>query len=245
MTIPYPDPAYAMQKIRCPRCAVINLEKFVTFPRCAGCGGLLPGARSGSNAAPLAPVWRRPLAAVLWASVVGCVVMGLVVAVSMFEERPNAPGEIAINGPLRRSAQVDGLVTLQLTVDILERPTLQASRPLQNVRIRFPQDFFRKFRFMSLDPLPDDVVLQGRGHYFEYNSLPREAQLRLTVRARQAGTYELNAKVYAQGEKPGSYNARITVKPGPESNGRESGATSPSLQTPTSHISNSHTFRKR
>jgi hypothetical protein len=226
-----------MQKIRCPRCAVINLEKFVTFPRCAGCGGLLPGAKSASTAAPLAPIWRRPLAAVLWASVVGCVVMGLVVAVTVFEERPRESGQMTINGPLRRSMQVNDVIVLQLTVDTLERPALPGSRTLQDVRVRLPRKFFKNFRFITLQPPPDDVRVEGHGHYYEYSRLPREAQLRLTVRALQAGSYELNSTVYAEGQKPGSYITRITVRPGPESKGRKPGATSPSAQTATPNVS--------
>jgi len=60
----------SVKKIVCPRCGAVNLEKFVTFPHCAGCSALLPlwgdaPARAGAS------LLRRPLRVGFWMSLVG------------------------------------------------------------------------------------------------------------------------------------------------------------------------------
>lgn len=230
-----------MQKIRCPRCAVINLEKFVTFPRCAGCGVLLP--ETGSS--PTLALWRRPVGSLLWASVVGCVAMGLVIVATVFEETPPPLGQLVVYGQGPRAARVGGLLVFRLTVDAVEEASLREGRSLKNVSLRLPRDFFKKFRFVSLDPSPDEVTRSGFGRYFHYQTLPRETRLRLVVRAQQAGQYRLIASLLAEGRSPAQYRSTIMVGRSPQPPGRRSNVAAISVSTAASRLSDKRLSPKR
>lgn len=195
-----------MKKVRCPNCAVINLDKFVTFPYCAGCGALLPQPSS----AGAVPLWRRPLKPFLWVSAVGLAAAGLVAATTSFHSAPVEPGHIIIYGQAARVTQVGHLLSLRLTVDTIESPTSRDQR-LHDVKLRLSGAWLRQFRFVELKPPPDAVSLGGSGRYYHYHTLARNTPLDLTVRALQPGRHRLKAGIYAEQEYPGEYHCLITV----------------------------------
>lgn len=196
-----------MKKIHCPQCAVVNLEKFVSFPYCAGCGVLLP---QGKEAAAPLPFWRRPLGPMLWVTAVGCAAGGIVATTTAFTPASIDPDHIVIYGQTPHTVQVGHLLTIGLTVDTIENPTAPAQN-LADVKLRLSGDWLRKFSLVSLTPHPDTVTLGGNGRYYHYRSLPRNAQLKLTVRAVQPGQHHLKAVIYAQQQYPGTFRTSINV----------------------------------
>jgi hypothetical protein len=202
-------PGAMMQKIACPRCGAINLEKFVTFPHCANCGTLLP---SQEAAAPTARTWHRPLKPLLWMAVLCCATVALVVAAALFQGTPQESGQVVIYGQLSRATQVGQLMQAQFTVDTMDAPESHAENILNEVKLRVPRDFFREFDFVAIDPVPDEVTNRGSGRYFSYATLPRETRLQLTARARRPGQHRLNVQIYAAGRSPGEYRTTIIVE---------------------------------
>lgn len=198
-----------MKKIRCPQCAVINLEKFVTFPYCAGCGALLPQAPAAGTPVTL---WRRPLGPLLWVTAIGCAVGGLVAVSTSFNRTSPEPGHIIIYGQAPQSTPLHGLLTLRLTVDTIESPTAR-DKMLLDVKLRLTDQWLHQFRFVSLLPPPDAVTSRGSGHYYHYKSLARDTPLKLTLRALQPGAHRLKAVIYAQQQYPGNFRALIKVTP--------------------------------
>ena len=201
----------AMRKIPCPRCGAINLEKFVTFPHCANCGTLLP-----SQEVPAQPrhAWQRSLKPLLWIAVLGCATLGLVLAAALFEGTPEEDGQIVIYGQSSRATQVGHLMSTQFTVDTIDAAAPRDGNTLKAVKLRLPRDFFDRFDFVALDPLPDEVTTRGSGRYFSYEVLPRETRLQLTARARHPGRYRLPIKIYAADYSPGEYRTTIVVEQG-------------------------------
>jgi len=200
----------AMRKIPCPRCGAINLEKFVTFPHCANCGTLLPSQEAQPQAAR---TWQRPLKPLLWIAVLGCATLGLVLAATLFEATPQEDGQVVIYGQSARATQVGHLMSTQFTVDTIDATAPRSENTLRAVNLRVPRDFFDRFDFAALDPLPDEVTDRGSGRYFSYAELPRETRLQLTARARQAGRYRLHIQIYAADYTPGEYRTTIVVEP--------------------------------
>lgn len=200
-----------MKKIRCPRCGVINLEKFVTYPHCAGCGSMLP---QSSEATDNLPVWRRPLGPVLWVTVIAGAVVGLVVAATMFEKAPAELGRVIVYGRAARTIKVDSNLVINLTFDVFNNLPTQNNEMLQDVRLRLSRGTLDKFEFISLSPPPDNFLRVGTGRYFQYHTLPRDTLLQLTLRPRQLGTHSISVGVYARDHQPAlPYNVTVRVLP--------------------------------
>lgn len=197
-----------MQKIRCPRCGVVNLEKFITYPHCAGCGSTLPAPRES----PL-PFWQRPLGASLWVSVIGIAMIGIVIATSFLYSPPENEAQLVIYGNTSRRIQLQQTVIVNLTIDAVSQNSSQQRAPLQNVKVRLPRTLFKKFAFVSLEPKPDTITSTFGGRYFQYDFLPRETTLKLRLYARSVGQQRARAAVYADEHSPGSYAFSIFVMP--------------------------------
>ena len=197
-----------MQKIRCPRCGVVNLEKFVTYPQCAGCGSTLPSPRES----PL-PFWRRPLGASLWVSVIGIAMVGIVIATSFLSSPPENEAQLVIYGNMPQRVQLQQTVIINLTIDAVGESSSQQRALLQNVKVRLPRTLFKKFAFVSLEPKPDTITSTTDGRYFQYDFLPRETTLKLRLYARSIGQQRARAAVYADDHSPGLYAFSIFVVP--------------------------------
>lgn len=195
-----------MQKIRCPRCGVVNLEKFVTFPSCAGCGSALPPA-----ADPALPFWRRPLGAFLWVSVIGVAIAGLVAATSLLTPPVDNQAQIIIYGGVARRVALRQTIIVTMTVDTVGESNLQQRAPLHNAKLRLPRALFKKFAFVALDPKPDLVTSTKSGRYFHYDRLPRETSFRLRLNAVAKGKQSMRADFYADDHLPGTYVVSIAV----------------------------------
>ena len=200
-----------MKKIRCPRCGVINLEKFVTYPHCAGCGSMLPQT---SDTTEHLPVWRRPLGPVLWVTVIAGAVVGLVIAATMFERTPVEFDQVVIYGQAARNLTLGKEFVIYLTLDAFDSVAAQHNEVLKDVSLRLEQNTLEKFEFVSLDPSPDTVLRSGTGRYLRYNTLPRETPLQLTMRPRQTGIHSISIKVFALDHDPSApYNTTVRVLP--------------------------------
>jgi hypothetical protein len=197
-----------MRKIRCPHCAVVNLEKFVTYPHCAGCGALLTKdapARQNWTA------WRRPLGPILWATVLCCAAAAAVGAAMMLR-RPAVMGQMVIYGQTMRNVSVNGTLLLSLTMDSIGGSTRETS-PLNNVTIRFDKSFLQDFTVTNIDPPAPAEMTSGNGHYFVFKELTRETQVNFTFKALHAGRYKLRTRVNADSQQPMDYVANIIVTP--------------------------------
>jgi hypothetical protein len=200
-----------LRKIRCPHCEVINLEKFVTFPHCAGCGALL----NKENAPrPKWTAWRRPLGPLLWASVI-CLAAAGIVGGAMMLRRPAAIGQLVIYGQTARRLPVGSTMQLSLTVDAIGTSTRETAM-LREVSIRLDDKFLRKFALVTMEPAPRRRTRSGSGHYFLFEQVPRETQFAFNFKALRAGRHKLQAQVNATAHMPTDYAANITVIPAGE-----------------------------
>ncbi len=197
-----------MKKIRCPHCAVVNLEKFVTYPHCAGCGALLtketPPRRTWI-------AWRRPLGPILWATVLCCAAAGAVGAAMMLR-RPAVMGQMVVYGQTLRHVTVGGTLRLSLTMDAIGGSARENSL-LQTVTVRFDKDFLQNFSLVEIDPAAQSETGLGSGQYFVFEQLPREKQIDFQFKARRAGRYKLRAHIRADSQLPTDYVANVTVAP--------------------------------
>ena len=195
-----------LRKIRCPHCEVVNLEKFVTFPHCAGCGALL---HKENAPRPKWTAWRRPLGPILWASVICLAAAGLVGGAMMLR-RPAAIGQLVLYGQTARRLPAGGMLQLSLTVDAIGSSTRETS-VLHDVSIRFDEDFLRKFPMVTMEPAPRARTRSGSGHYFLFEQVPRETQFTFDFKALQTGRHKLQAQVSAAAHMPTEYGATISV----------------------------------
>lgn len=195
-----------MRKIRCPHCAVINLEKFVTFPHCAGCGALL---NKETPSRPQWTAWRRPLGPILWATVLCCAAVAAVGAAMMLR-RPAAMGQMAVYAQTMRTVPLNGTMQLSLTVDTIE-DTTRGNSMLRDVRVRLDREFLKKFTVVKVTPVPLSEMKSGRGHYFVFGQIPRETPINFQFKTLRAGRHELKASVSADSLVPFDYLAFITV----------------------------------
>ena len=197
-----------MRKIRCPHCNVINLEKFVTYPNCAGCGALLPEPVPERDS-----TYRRPLKPLLWATVLGLIgaLVLVVTTLSTITTPVVEPAHLVIYGRVRHFVPVGRSVTVDLTLDTVEASA--SEEELSAVKMRLNDKFVKAFKIIAMTPPPDQTSRFGDGHYFEYESLPANAHLRFTALALHPGQYTMNLTVSAKDEVYGQYHTVITVRP--------------------------------
>lgn len=194
-----------MKKIRCPHCAVVNLEKFVSYPHCAGCGALLTEASP-----PRVPwaAWKKPLGPLLWATVAG-LAGAAAVGAAMLLTRPVALGQMRVEGQIMRHVSVGQSVTLWLTLDAIGN----RGREFKNVSVRLNRDAMQHFVFESSEPKAQSQSRAGSGQYFAFAPLARQSQIGLSLRAVRAGQVKLRASVRADNHLPADYNANVNVEP--------------------------------
>lgn len=197
-----------MQKIRCPRCGVVNLEKFVTFPQCAGCGSTL----AAESEAAL-PFWKRPLGSLWWVGVIGGAIVLLLTVASFFTALPENEARLLIYGNASRRIELRQTAVITMTLDALAETAAQRRAPLRNVKVRLPRKLFKSLAFVSLDPKPDMLSSTAGGRYFHYQSLPRESVLQLRLYAVAAGKHRVRADVYVDDHLPADFSFWVVVSP--------------------------------
>ncbi len=198
-----------MQKIRCAHCSVINMEGFVTYPYCAGCGARLPEVVPSTSASG----WVRPLGSALWTSIIGLGALVLVVSAARFLE-PSAGGtrKLALYGRTPPSVHAGEIVSLQLGLDSGSNGFDTGGEPLREIKVRISSDLYSSFRLASLNPTPDKIEDMGGGRYYFYDSLPADTRLRINLLALRPGTFNFSGKIYAHNEFKDEFTADIRVK---------------------------------
>jgi hypothetical protein len=199
-----------MQKIRCPHCGVINLEKFITYPQCAGCGSTLPQAAQAGEALPF---WRRPVRPVIWVSIVGLLLAGLLWTASVFQVAVESSSQVVVYGDSRRSSRVGQVIALNLRVDALGESRSERKRSLRDVQLRIPLRTFQTLRFVSLQPKPDQMTILGKGRIFTYETLPHDSVLQLRLRVTDAIREPIPVAVYAADHLPGFWRVLVMASP--------------------------------
>lgn len=197
-----------MQKIRCPRCGVVNLEKFLTFPQCAGCGSTLPEQATR----PIA-FWRRPLGALWWVLLIGAAVTGLAAVSSIFTFTDEDEARLLVYGNASRHISLRQTVVVTMTLDAVAETRRLRRAPLQNVKLRLPRAIFEEFALVSLEPIPDRVSTMAGGRYFEYETLPRETDLYLRLYSLEPGRFRIRSDFYADEHAPVAFSFTVLVEP--------------------------------
>lgn len=194
-----------MQKLRCPRCGVINLEKFVTYPQCAGCGSTLPQPVELRVA-----FWRRRMSSWMWMALVGGALTGLLIAVSLLQAPVETNEAVILYGHAARRGAVGDTVVLTLTADAIPS---RRNETLRDVRLRLPLEIFQTLRLISISPQPDEMTISGSSRYFSYRFLPRETNISLRLRAVAPGSQRFRATLYAAEHLPADWNIKIVLQP--------------------------------
>ena len=198
-----------MRKIRCPRCAVINMEGFTTFPYCAACGTHLPETSTEESRL----LWRRPLSATLWATVVGLGILAVALSSTrFFESRPAADANIVLHGRAPRNALVGAIVTVRLTLDQAQNTTARRATSKSPFTLRVPVNVFHAFRLQSIQPAPERRDQRGTAYYFYYTSLSPDAVIHVRLVPLRPGAHPFTARVFGRSElHPQTTNQYRTV----------------------------------
>jgi hypothetical protein len=198
-----------VKKIVCPRCGTINLEKFVTFPNCAGCNALLPSAKD----VPHDPFWRRRVSGWIWAGLLGGAGLGVLAGVVFYFQASSAEfGQLLVYGQAPRRVTLQQTFTCQLTLDTLSASKALSSRHLRNVRLRLPHKMDGAFDVFSVAPPPDDVTISGIGRYYHFENLPLDSIIKISLRSRLLGRQRLAITIHADAHLSARYQTTIDVQ---------------------------------
>ena len=196
-----------MKKIRCPHCWVINLEKFVSFPHCAGCGALLTDE---SRPKPRSAAWLRPVGPFLWATIVGGFVATAVGGLMYFSSHSvPAPQQLVIYSARTFTTYVGGKFAPIFNFDVIDRRTRDSG--FKRVSVRFDTAFLKDFPAVSYFPPPKSIMQSGSGTYVLFDSLSREEVVRVEMKARRAGHFKMHVAVQAEGKLPYGFQSNIVV----------------------------------
>jgi hypothetical protein len=198
-----------VKKIVCPRCGAINLEKFITFPHCAGCNALLPVVQS----TPRQTFWSRRLSATLWVGLLGGAGLSVLAGVVFyFQSATGEFGQLLVYGQIPRRAVLQRAFVCHLTLDTIASSTSLSPGRLRNVRVRLPHRIDEAFGISNVQPKPDSEVVSGAGRYLIFDSLPVDTTLQIGLRPRLVGRQRLMVTVHANEHYSANLNAAITVE---------------------------------
>ncbi len=188
-----PPRPHAMKKVVCPACGLVNLEKFVTYPHCAACGAPLADAPDEKL-----PLWKRPLSAPLWATVLGLCCAGLGVAgiLATRETRLPEDKQLVVYVQTPRHLRVGQVGQVQLGLDSVEEEG--ASGDLNDLQLRLPSSLLRDFVVASIAPMPRGQFQRRNGIYFDFGDVKRSQIILISLRARRAGTRRIAFSLYAR-----------------------------------------------
>jgi hypothetical protein len=201
-----------VKKIVCPRCGAINLEKFVTYPNCAGCNALLPVAK-----APVPdPFWRRRVSGWIWATLLGGAGLSVLAAVVFyFQSSVSEFGQLLIYGSAPRRVAWQQTFVCQITLDTINEGASPSSGRLNNVRMRLPHRTDRAFEVIRIDPAADGETVSGAGHYFNFESLPVDSPIKISLRPLLAGRQNIAITVHADSHYSAQYSVVVNVQKPP------------------------------
>ncbi len=201
-----------MRKIRCPRCAVINMEGFTTFPYCAACGTRLPDLHDDHSAM----AWRRPLRSTLWAAIIGCAVLGLALyATNFFESVPRSgTSSVELEGSAPSTAELGEPFAVAIVLGRSPKAMAGRHSNFEDIILRLPRDLSKNFEVRSLQPAPERLEKRGNGHYYYYSSLPPDAIIQMMLFPLRVGKFEISAKMFTGSElqeKKNEFRTSVTV----------------------------------
>lgn len=199
-----------MRKVVCPHCGLVNLDRFVTYPHCAGCGTRLPESQPSSALA----FWKRPMRAPFWASIVALVCAAMaVVAVGIVRETARLDyGQLVVYAQVPRTGSLHSLTFTQFHLDSTDP---RAPAIFRSVRLRLPRQVLEGFDVVAVTPEPTETFHTGGGSYYQFDEIPKEEPIRLTLRSMKPGEYRFNAQIYAQDYQPFECHNYVTVLPAP------------------------------
>ncbi len=214
-----------MKKVRCPRCYVVNLERFVTFPYCAGCGAHLP---TGKDEAAHHSAWRRPLGVALWTSLFGVTLLALFAAVRVFDVPFAQTPDVSATGSAPRRVIVGDEFALRLTIEPSEGT--KEGQTLHAMQLRVLQSSLAGLTLLEIQPPPDAIVERGQARYFEYATFSVEQPVRLRLRATKPGHRSLQIQFLVENQLQGAPIFVFDVTPRAASRGSTSKDESSSKQ---------------
>lgn len=196
-----------MKKVVCPACGLVNLEKFVTFPHCAACGALILDAP-----AERAPLWKRPVNAVLWALILGLCCAGLGVAgiLTARETRRFETKTLVVYTQSPRNLRVGQLAQLRLALDSVEAGAI-TDRTFEDLQLRLPLSLLKNFAIVSISPTPRSKIVRGSGMYFDFGAVQRDQPLSITLRPRRTGNHRIAFSLVARDFSPFDWRGSFEI----------------------------------
>lgn len=197
-----------MNKVVCEECGLVNLDKFVTFPHCAGCGAHLPQTMPTAVA-----FWRRPVRAPMWATIIGlcCVGLGVLGLAVTRETRRVEEKALVVYAAVPRRISLGQIAVVRLQLDTVEGDSGASSTPFGAVRLRLPGQMFRDFEVLSISPSPTSRSTAGSGRYFMWDELGLDQPISLLVRPRRSGELRLGLRLSARDFSPFEMRRNIAV----------------------------------
>ena len=194
-----------MKKIVCPHCGTINLEKFVTYPHCAGCSALL----GATVELPRPAWWRRRVRAGWWAAVLGAAILALV-ALAISETDVHQNGPLVVFPQMPREVEVGQTLDCRLNFNALRDNGTTAQR-LQNLRLRFGRQFDKQWQIVAIAPKPNSDQQTVAGRLVKYASWPSDTVWSVQLRPRKVGSQEFRIAIDAKDFLATQYSTTITV----------------------------------
>ena len=193
-----------MKKIVCPHCGTVNLEKFVTYPHCAGCSALL-----AAQVSPRVLWWRRRVRTGWWAAVLGVTIL-LLVALALNETDVRQNGPVVVYPQLSRTMKMGETLDCRLVFDAV-RDNGTSPQHLENLQLRFGRKFEKQWQIIDITPVPNRDQLGVAGRTLQYKSWPINTAWRVQLRPRQVGRPKIMIAVDAKDFLPMQYSATVEV----------------------------------
>jgi hypothetical protein len=200
-----------MKKVLCQMCGLMNLDKFVTYPHCAGCG-----TRLAETAPPSSfDSWKRPLGAPLWATFLGlcCAGLGYWGITIARETGHTQERQLIAYVQTSRGVRVGQTASVELVLDTVESES-RAVRSFSYVRLRLPRSLFKDFEFVGVKP-PSVLQREGSGQYLVYDELQRDEPIVLSLRPRREGRASFSIGLFARDFTPFNYHGSLRVARAP------------------------------